>query len=85
MRGRLPGITHADGTARVQTIGQNEHPLLRKLIQAFEARSGVPVLLNTSFNRNGEPVVCRPQHAVDCYLNSGLEGLAIGPFWMEKI
>ncbi len=84
MRDRLPGITHADGTARVQTIGQREHPLLRKLIQAFETRSGIPVLLNTSFNRNGEPVVCKPQHAIDCYLNSGLEGLAIGPFWVEK-
>jgi carbamoyltransferase len=84
MRARLPGITHADGTARVQTIGDREHPLLRKLIAAFAERSGVPVLLNTSFNRNGEPVVCKPQHAVDCYLNSGLEALAIGPFWMEK-
>ncbi len=84
MRDPLPGITHADGTARVQTIGQNEHPLLRKLIHAFEARSGVPVLLNTSFNRNGEPVVCNPHQALDCFLNSGLEGLAIGPFWMEK-
>lgn len=84
MREKLPGITHADGTARVQTIGQNEHPLLRRLITEFERRSGFPVLLNTSFNRNGEPVVCKPYNAVDCYVNSGLEALAIGPYWMEK-
>lgn len=80
----LPAITHNDGTARVQTIGNDEHPLLRKLILEFEKRSGVPVLLNTSFNRNGEPVVCKPMHALDCFLNTNLDALAIGPYWLEK-
>lgn len=80
----LPAITHVDGTARVQTVGESEHPLLRKLILEFERLSGVPVLLNTSFNRNGEPVVARPEHALDCFLNTELEALAIGPFWIEK-
>lgn len=80
----LPAITHADGTARVQTIGDHEHPLLRQLIVEFEKRSGAPVLLNTSFNRNGEPVVCKPLHAIDCFLNTGLDALAIGPYWIEK-
>jgi carbamoyltransferase len=80
----LPAITHADGTARVQTVGQDEHPLLRKLIERFEPLSGAPVLLNTSFNRNGEPVVCKPEHALDCFLNTELDALAIGPYWIEK-
>ena len=80
----LPAITHNDGTARVQTIGETEHPLLRKLILEFEKRSGVPVLLNTSFNRNGEPVVCKPMHAMDCFLNTNLDAMAIGPYWLEK-
>ncbi len=80
----LPAITHSDGTARVQTVGQNENPILRKLILEFEKLSGVPVLLNTSFNRNGEPVVCKPENAVDCFLNTQLDALAIGQFWVEK-
>lgn len=80
----LPAITHADGTARVQTVGQEEHKLLRKLILEFEKHSGVPVLLNTSFNRNGEPVVCKPMNAIESYLGSGLDALAIGPYWLEK-
>lgn len=84
MRSVLPAITHADSTARVQTLGKDENPLLRKLILAFERKSGVPILINTSFNRNGEPVVCKPVHALDCFLNTGLEALAIGPYWLEK-
>jgi carbamoyltransferase len=80
----LPGITHVDGSARVQTVGKNEHPLLRKLILRFEEKSGVPLLLNTSFNLNGEPVVCTPMNAINCFLKSGLDAIAIGDYWIEK-
>jgi len=83
-RALLPAITHADFTARVQTLGLEENPLLRKLILSFEKKSGVPIIINTSLNQNGEPVVCKPTHAVNCFLNTGLDALAIGPFWLEK-
>lgn len=81
----LPAITHADGTARVQTVGATEHPRLRKLILEFEKLSNVPVLINTSFNQNREPVVCKPEHAVKCFLNTELDVLVIGDYWVEKI
>lgn len=80
----LPAITHADGTARIQTVGTTEHPRLRKLIQEFEKLSKVPVLINTSFNRNKEPVVCKPEHAVQCFQNTELDVLVIGDYWVEK-
>lgn len=83
-RGKIPAVTHFDGTARVQTLDQQTNPLLRTLIKEFEKLSGVPMLLNTSFNRKGEPVVCTPDHAIDCYLNTPLDVLCLGPFVVEK-
>ncbi len=80
----LPGITHADDSARVQTVGEDENPILRKLIVEFEKLSGVPVLLNTSFNRNGEPVVCTPENALDCFMKTKMDALAIGPYWLAR-
>jgi carbamoyltransferase len=83
-RSIVPAITHADGSARVQTIGKDENPLIRNLILDFEKISGVPILLNTSFNRNNEPVVCTPKQAINCFLETDLDCLAIGNFWLEK-
>lgn len=80
----LPAITHADETARVQSVGENENPKLRKLITEFYRLSGVPVLLNTSFNRNGEPVVCTPENALQCFMQTKMDALAIGPYWIAK-
>ena len=84
MREKVPAITHVDGTARVQTCDQASNVRLRKLITEFEKLSGVPIIINTSFNRKGEPVVCTPAHAISCYLDTQMDLLAIGPFIVEK-
>lgn len=82
--GRIPAVRHVDGTARIQTINRDQHPLYYDLIQAFAARTGVPVLVNTSFNTRGEPMVCSPRDAIESYLTSPLDALVIGSFLLEK-
>jgi carbamoyltransferase len=82
--GRIPAVRHVDGTARVQTVNRRQHPLYYDLLKAFEQRTGVPVLVNTSFNTRGEPVVCTPRDAVECFWTSPLDALVIGPFLIEK-
>jgi carbamoyltransferase len=81
---RIPAVRHVDGTARVQTINRMQHPLYYDLLRAFERRTGVPVLVNTSFNTRGEPVVCTPRDALESYCTTPLDALAIGPFLLEK-
>lgn len=81
---RIPAVRHVDGTARVQTINRAQHPLYYDLLRAFERRTGVPVLVNTSFNTRGEPVVCTPRDALESYCTTPLDALAIGPFLLEK-
>ena len=71
----LPAITHNDGTARVQTVAKDANPDLHRLLKEFEKISGVPVLINTSFNEN-EPIVNRPEEAVDCYLRTDMDVVA---------
>jgi len=73
----LPAITHVDGTGRLQTVNQNQNPLYYRLIQEFERITGVPVLLNTSFNEN-EPIVDTPRQALDCFLRTKMDALVIG-------
>ncbi len=81
---RIPAVRHVDGTARIQTIDRAQHPVYHDLLAAFAARTGVPVLVNTSFNTRGEPIVCTPRDAVECFWSSPLDALAIGPFLLEK-
>ncbi|WP_124079498.1 carbamoyltransferase family protein [Pigmentiphaga humi] len=81
---RIPAVRHTDGTARVQTIRRDQHPRYYDLLAAFEQRTGVPVLVNTSFNTRGEPVVCTPRDAIECFWTSPLDALAIGSFLLEK-
>jgi carbamoyltransferase len=81
---RIPAVRHADGTARIQTINRQQHPLYYALLKAFQARTGVPVLVNTSFNTRGEPIVCTPRDAVECFWTSPLDALVIGSFLLEK-
>ena len=81
---RIPGVCHVDGTARIQTVNRAQHPLYHRLIAAFRRRTGVPVLVNTSFNTQGEPIVCTPQDAVRCFMTSPLDALVIGPYILEK-
>ncbi|MCU6498246.1 nodulation protein [Rugamonas sp. A1-17] len=80
----LGAVTHVDGTARVQVVKQAHNPLFWRLIEAFGAQTGVPVLLNTSFNNNHEPIVDTVDDAVACLLTTGLDALAMGPFLVNK-
>jgi carbamoyltransferase len=80
----IPAVRHVDGTARVQTVSRRHHPLYYDLIRAFQARTGVPVLVNTSFNTRGEPIVCTPADALRSFVTSPLDALSIGPWLLEK-
>lgn len=81
---QIPAVCHVDDTARVQTINARQHPRYHALLKAFQARTGVPVLVNTSLNTRGEPIVCTPRDAVECFWTSPLDALAIGSFLLEK-
>ncbi|HEX2199515.1 MAG TPA: carbamoyltransferase C-terminal domain-containing protein [Burkholderiales bacterium] len=81
---RIPAVRHVDGTARIQTINRRQNALYYDLIKAFQQRTGVPVLVNTSFNTRSEPVVCTPRDAVECFWTSPMDALVIGPFVLEK-
>ncbi|WP_422002573.1 carbamoyltransferase [Reyranella sp.] len=80
----VPAGTHVDGTARVQSVSRDREPLFHRLLTEFEALSGVPVMINTSFNIRGEPIVCTPEDAVNCFLRTDIDYLAIGNFLVEK-
>lgn len=80
----IPAVTHIDGTARVQTVSKNSNFLLWKLLDVFESKTHVPVLINTSFNLKGEPIVCTPEEALYDYLNSEMDGLVLGNCFIEK-
>lgn len=83
-RAIIPAVTHVDGTARVQTVTAEANPLYHRLIAAFERRTGVPVLLNTSFNVRGEPIVNTPDEAVTCFLGTAMDRLVLGSWIAEK-
>jgi carbamoyltransferase len=76
-RSTLPAITHVDHSARVQTVHADTHPRFHALIEAFERRTGCPVLINTSFNVRGEPIVCTPEDAYRCFMGTEMDALAI--------
>jgi carbamoyltransferase len=81
---QVPAIRHIDGTARVQTVSCEQAPLYHRLLERFEAKTGVPVLVNTSFNTRGKPIVCTPQDALECFFTSPLDTLAIGSYVVQK-
>ena len=83
-RERLGAVTHVDHTARLQTVEHDVNPAFYSLIEAFSKVTGVPVLLNTSFNLNGEPIVCTPEHAIRTFFSCGLDLLVLGPFLIRK-
>ena len=78
----LPAIVHADGSSRVQAVSRSKEPFVHALLRSFEARTGHPVLLNTSFNVAGEPIVESPYDAINTYLNSDIDVLVVGPFYV---
>ncbi len=83
-RSLLPSITHVDGSARVQTVRQNQNPIFYDLIKEFEKLTGVSVLINTSFNVRGEPIVCSPEDAYRCFMRTHMDYLVLGSFFLDK-
>jgi len=81
---RIPAVCHADLTARVQTVERETNPRYYDTLKAFEARTGVPILVNTSFNVRSEPVVCTPKDALNAFFSTPLDALVIGCFLVEK-
>jgi len=79
-RAEIPAVTHADGSGRLQTVYKETNPRYHRLISAFNEMTGVPMVLNTSFNEN-EPVVCKPEEALACFLRTKMDVLVLGD-WM---
>jgi len=83
-RSDIPAATHVDGSARIQTVHRETNPRFHDLLSAFAARTGCPVLVNTSFNVRGEPIVCTPDDAFRCFMGTRLDSLAIGNCFLRK-
>ncbi len=83
-RSDIPAVTHVDYSARIQTVSRETHPDYYDLIKEFEKLTGCPVLVNTSFNVRGEPIVCTPDDAYRCFMRTGLDYLVLGPFLLDK-
>jgi carbamoyltransferase len=77
-RSNIPAVTHLDYTARLQTISQEKHPLFHQLLSKFKEKTGVGVILNTSFNVRGEPIVCTPLEAINCFRKTKIDVLVMG-------
>src|SRR5438477_8285342 len=80
----IPAVTHVDGTGRLQSVTREANPSFYRLIDTFRERTGVPVVLNTSYNLRGEPIVNTPDEAVEDYLNTGMDALVLGRYLLEK-
>ena len=83
-RSEIPAVTHVDYSARVQTVSESEHPRYYNLIQAFKELTGCPVLVNTSFNVRGEPIVCTPDDAYRCFMRTEMDYLVLGNYLLDK-
>ncbi|MDX6324221.1 MAG: carbamoyltransferase, partial [Nocardioidaceae bacterium] len=81
---RIPAVVHVDGTARVQTVDPDAEPLVARMLAAFEARTGLPVVINTSLNTAGRPMVDDPRDALECFGSAPVDLLAIGPFVVRR-
>jgi carbamoyltransferase len=81
---RIPAVVHVDGTARIQTVDKHEEPLLARMLRAFERATGVPVVVNTSLNTAGRPIVDDPRDALECFGSAPIDLLAIGPFLVRR-
>ncbi|MEL0060917.1 MAG: carbamoyltransferase C-terminal domain-containing protein, partial [Verrucomicrobiales bacterium] len=84
LRSTLPAVTHVDDSARVQSVSETTNPLFYRLLKTFEKQTGCPALINTSFNVRGEPIVCSPKDAYDCFMNTEMDILVIGPCVLKK-
>ena len=80
----VPGVVHVDGTGRLQTTSEEENVLYYRVIKEFEVLSGIPILINTSFNIRGEPIVCTPYDAYSCMMGTEIDYLVIGNFLISR-
>jgi carbamoyltransferase len=80
----IPAVTHVDGTGRLQTVARASNPAFYRVIEEFDRRTGVPIILNTSYNLRGEPIVHRPEEAIADFLTTGMDALLLGNFLLEK-
>src|SRR5262249_23097785 len=83
-RDRIPAVVHVDGSARPQTVDAADEPLVASLLAAFESRTGLPVLVNTSLNTAGRPMVDDPRDALECFGSAPIDVLAIGPYLVRR-
>ena len=84
LRSDVPAVTHVDYSARLQTVHRDDNPRFHALLSAFEGRTGCPVLVNTSFNVRGEPIVESPGDAYTCFMRTGMDVLVLGSFLLRK-
>jgi carbamoyltransferase len=80
----LPAITHVDGSARVQTVDDSSNKRFYALLKAFDELTGCPIVLNTSFNVKGEPIVCTPEDALRCFITTDIDCLVVGDFIIDR-
>ena len=83
-RSEVPAITHVDYSARVQTVNKEDNPLYHNMIKKFDEKYGCPVIINTSFNVRGEPIVCTPEDAYLCFMRTNMDYLVMGNYLLEK-
>ena len=84
VRSSIPAVTHVDYSARIQTVAAEDHPLYHRLIETFDEKHGCPVIINTSFNVRGEPIVCTPEDAFRCFMRTDMDYLLLGPCLLDK-
>jgi carbamoyltransferase len=84
IRSDIPAVTHVDFSARIQTVTDRNQPMFYRVIKNFEQRYGCPVIINTSFNVRGEPIVATPEHAFTCFMRTNMDYLLLGNFLLEK-
>ena len=83
-RSEIPAVTHVDYSARIQTVHKDTNPIYHEMINAFYRKTGCPVIVNTSFNVRGEPIVMSPEHAYLCFMRTEMDYLVLGPFLLDK-
>jgi len=84
LRSKIPAVTHVDNSARIQTVHKETNPRFWKLIKTFHNLTGCPVIVNTSFNVRGEPIVCTPLEAYKCFMRTNMDYLVLGNFLLAK-
>ena len=84
VRSSIPAVTHVDYSARIQTVSKEDNPLYYNMISKFHEKYGCPVIINTSFNVRGEPIVCTPEDAYFCFMRTNMDYLIMGNYLIEK-